>query len=241
MPAVPPLATPAELCLPAGVSPFETKLLLTPEQADATTAWAGARLPRDPYVNGADGTYQVASLYFDSPLLEIYHHAHADGISKYRIRRYGAEERIFLECKSKLSGRVVKRRTPVPATELPELQRIDPSSGWAAAWFVEAMAQRALQPVCHVSYVRQAWNGELDGERVRMTLDRELWGSAVSAIELPGPHPDGRPLFSGCVLEIKHTGSLPAACGQWLRELGCEAQRLSKYRQAVQVCGIVTA
>ncbi|MFN3651149.1 MAG: polyphosphate polymerase domain-containing protein [Armatimonadota bacterium] len=234
-----PLVTPP--APPPVEAPFETKLLIPGALAEAAAAWIEARIPRDPHAVGPEGTYTVGSLYFDTPHLEIYRRAHAASVAKYRIRRYGAEERLFLECKEKLSGRVVKRRSPIAPSDLSALAELATHDGWPATWFAAAVRERDLRPVCRVSYVRRAWIGELDGQRVRVTLDRDLRAGPAAGLELPGMLDGGRLLFRGCVLEIKHAGGLPPSVQEWLAELGCSPQPLSKYRTAVEVCGVAAA
>jgi hypothetical protein len=215
---------------------YETKFLILSDKASDVVQWCGSRLDRDPH-GGAAGDYRVSSLYFDSPDLEIYQMAQTGSVDKYRVRRYGSEDVLHLECKSKREGRTVKWRATVPASELPCVERAKGSEDWAGGWFAEALLARALRPMCHVSYVRRAWSGCVDGEDVRVTLDQDLRCERAAGLtaRLPGV---GMLLVEGCVLEVKFTRSLPDAISRWTTALGCEPQRLSKYRRAVQVCGL---
>lgn len=215
---------------------FETKFLLLPDRVSDVVGWADSRLQRDPH-GGTDGGYHVSSLYFDSPDLEIYRIAQAGAVDKYRVRRYGSEDVLHLECKSKRQDRTVKWRATIPAAELPRVEQARGSECWVGEWYAEALRARSLRPVCHVSYSRRAWSGCVEGEHVRVTLDQDLRCQPAAGLtaRLPGP---GIPLLEGCVLEVKFARSLPDAVSRWTTELGLEPQRLSKYRRAVEVCGL---
>src|SRR6266705_2729617 len=80
----------------------EMKFLLSPGLADDVLDWARARLDRDPHGGGPHGdTYQTTSLYFDTREFDVFHRRGSFGRSKYRIRRYGSADFIFLERKLK--------------------------------------------------------------------------------------------------------------------------------------------
>jgi hypothetical protein len=217
---------------------YETKFLLLPDRVSDVVGWGDSRLERDPH-GGADGDYQVSSLYFDSPDLEIYRMTQAGAVDKYRVRRYGSEDVLHLECKSKRQDRTMKWRTTIPAAELPRVEHARGTECWAGDWYADALRARSLRPVCHVAYSRRAWSGCVEGEYVRVTLDQALRCQRAEGLtaQLPGP---GIPLLEGCVLEVKFARSLPDAISRWTTALGLEPQRLSKYRRAVEVCGLAT-
>jgi hypothetical protein len=215
---------------------FETKFLLAADSVRNVVGWVDSRLETDPH-GGADGGYQVSSLYFDSPDFEIFRMAQAGAVDKYRVRRYGSEDVLHLECKSKRQDRTMKWRVTIPAAELPRVEQACGPESWAGDWYAEALRARSLRPVCHVSYSRRAWSGCVEGEHVRVTLDQDLRCQRAEGLRscLAGP---GVPLLEGCVLEVKFTRSLPDAISTWTTALGVEPQRLSKYRRAVEVCGL---
>jgi hypothetical protein len=228
-------------------SGYESKYLLTPAAAEEVAAWAGALPGLDFATDSAAPPLHVSSLYFDSPELEIFRRAETPAVDKYRIRRYNEEPVLYLECKSKRAGSVSKRRTAVPAGEL---GRVHPPSGpmdteraadardWPGAWFAEALTRHGLRPVCHVAYVRAAWVGEMNGQRARLTLDRDLRCAPAAGLDLPGCGGDARTLLDGCILEVKHAAPLAEAFHHRLIALGCEPRAFSKYRRAMHVCGM---
>src|SRR6187401_1760670 len=86
---------------------YEMKFLLSEPRGEEVLGWARQRLCPDPHAKeSSHGAYQVNSLYFDTPNLEVYHRVGSYGRCKYRVRRYGGEKTIFLERKLKTKGQV---------------------------------------------------------------------------------------------------------------------------------------
>jgi len=76
----------------------ELKFLVDERQAPALREWARARLARDSFGSGPYGDdYTTTSLYFETPQFDVYHRRGSYGRSKFRIRRYGTAEIVFLE------------------------------------------------------------------------------------------------------------------------------------------------
>src|SRR5262245_1082341 len=114
----------------------EIKIPLDAATAALVRVWARERLLPDPNARGAQGdTYEITSLYFDTPALDVFHRRGGHRHSKFRIRRYGGST-IFLERKLKRRGQLTKRRTSVALAELAHL--IDApaaKAGWSGEWF----------------------------------------------------------------------------------------------------------
>ena len=78
----------------------EIKFLVSPELAAQIRDWAGGRLLADRHGAGLAGdAYQIMSLYFDTQRMDVFQRNGSFGRSKYRIRRYGLDEVVFLERK----------------------------------------------------------------------------------------------------------------------------------------------
>ena len=78
----------------------ELKFLVSPALAGQIGGWVLGRLQPDPHAGGGTGgAYRITSLYFDSPPFDVFHRRGSYGRAKYRIRRYGASETVFLELK----------------------------------------------------------------------------------------------------------------------------------------------
>jgi hypothetical protein len=221
-----------------GLGPaFELKFQLTDDEACPAEDWARQHLTADPHGDG--GTYRVTSAYCDTAALDVFHRCDGFRRSKYRLRRYGAADRVYLERKSRRGDRVRKRRAEVPAGELALLNGTPAPPDWAGAWFKERVAGRGLRPVCRVAYWRTAFFGVAGGAPVRLTLDRALVGSAASGWEV-APLDDGRPLLPGGVLlELKFHVHLPPLFHGLLPRLPLQPARVSKYRRCAQLCGLL--
>src|SRR5438477_9997026 len=100
-------------------SASEIKFLIEPPRAKEIHDWARAHLRPDPYATDAscDG-YRTTSLYFDTKHFDIFHRRGSFGRGKYRIRRYGRGESVFLERKLRTRDHVSKRRVLVGMTHL---------------------------------------------------------------------------------------------------------------------------
>ncbi len=88
---------------------YELKFIVSQEQVADIIAWAEQQLKPDEH--GAH--YDVESVYTDTPAWSVLNRHKGYTRRKYRVRRYGASEHVYLEQKSKLSGRVSKRRSSV--------------------------------------------------------------------------------------------------------------------------------
>lgn len=165
---------------------------------------------------GSDGTYQVRSLYFDTPdnqelMKKI------DGVSKrekFRLRFYNHDPSfIRLEKKSKINGLCRKEKTAISKKQCERLLRNDLdwlfSSGDALLQeFYAKIKHRLLRPKTVVDYSREAYIYEPGN--VRITIDSHLRSGLFSrkflADDLPTVAiiPDGK-----AVLEVKFDDFLP--------------------------------
>jgi hypothetical protein len=220
-----------------GVSPaYEQKFLLALPQAEALAAWVAQRLERDPHATAADGSYLVTSLYLDTPQLDVLRRQPGFRRHKFRVRRYGLGEELHLERKSKRRGQVWKQRTAVARGDwwanLPALT--------AAAWFHEAVQQRTLQPVCRISYQRQAWMGRSAEGPLRVTIDRTF--HAAPADGTVEPATNGAALLEGhAVLECKFLLALPVVLREMVETFRLSPAAVSKYRHGMSACGLAAA
>ena len=205
-------------------SGYERKYRVPESAADPLLGIVSQLLPPDPH--GA--TYRVSSLYLDSPDWISYHRVVP---GKWRLRRYGTGDTVFAEFKAKPApGSVHKRRSALSEREclkLPESKK--------PGWFVRDLETHHLKPVLLVSYERHAFVGNLDGEAVRLTLDRNLHARECREIVVPGPVDGGACLVADRILEVKFENELPAPIAAVLQSLDLVPESFSKYR-----CGIET-
>lgn len=235
------LVSPSLAAAGPGADAFELKFLLGAAQARAVEELARTQLAPDPHGDPArDGAYQTTSLYCDTEQLDVFHRRGPFRRHKHRIRRYGEADRIFLERKSKWGDRVRKVRSVVPATELPLLGATEAAAEWPGHWFHEQLRQRALRPVCAITYERVALVGMGADGPVRVTFDRAVRGTWADVWALDGAVDGGLSLLDGLVIvEFKYRAALPTLCKEIVQELRLTPSVVSKYRTFVRATGRV--
>ena len=210
----------------------EVKFLLDPALAGRVREWARARLEPDPFGAGAIGDeYLVTSLYFDTEDLDVYHRRGSYARGKYRARRYGSADVLFLERKLRSDYVLSKRRTMVPLHHLAELDA-NPLVRGAGRWFHKRLIVRGLQPSCQIAYHRMARQIASSYGPVRLTIDDRLSAQRASTLELiDGP---GAAIAPGrLILELKFRVHLPAIFKELIETFALSPAPLSKYRLAM--------
>ena len=221
---------------------FERKFLLPEEAIPHLLRCARQHLAPDKHANSLSGEgYTVNSLYFDDEQLGTYHALGPEKPPKYRVRRYGDSDTLFLERKSKPEGKVRKHRTLIPTTELGYLTHEALSTEWEGHWFYHHLHHWHLRPICFVSYQRIARVGSIEGQFVRFTLDRELFCSPAEAVEIPRPLNGKGRKIDAIIAEVKFEHTLPLPFAKVIMELGLEPVLISKYQKGVETCGLAPA
>jgi hypothetical protein len=220
-------------------APHEIKFLLPHPLAASVRQWAREFMQPDTNaVASLDHSYNVQSLYLDTPEFDVFHRRGSYGRGKYRIRQYLPAGIVFLERKLKTRGTVRKRRT---ATEIPELEHLTKAArtDWRGYWYQRRLMARRLQPVCQISYLRQPFITLIDGSPIRLTLDGKIYATPASQYIFNG-NSDGVQLLSQhTILELKFAGQAPALFKRLIDEFGIAAEAVSKYRLALPALGIV--
>lgn len=184
---------------------------------------------------GADGTYQITSLYFDTPYDSALREK-LDGVNrreKFRLRYYGTDfSFIKLEKKFKINGLCGKRSVPITCDEAKRLLEGDISflleSG--KPLFIELysnMQGKALRPKTIVRYDREAFF--FAPGNVRITLDRNI-RTALGSTAFLNPSCMFIPVSEqATVVEVKYDEFLPDIVRQAVQVPGRQALALSKY------------
>ncbi len=225
----------------AGAGPaFELKFELSTDDVLRMKAWARRHLHPDPH--GVDGSYQVTSVYCDTPDFDVFHRSAGYRGSKLRLRRYGSAAFVFLERKVKRGDQVRKRRVEVSPEDLQRLGGYvnggTPPGSWSAGWFLNHALKKQVAPTCRVGYRRSAFYGVSGQQNIRLTIDENLIGVPARGWEAH-PLEDGIELLSGgALLELKFQNSMPELFRQLLPELPLRTARVSKYRRCVRLCGL---
>jgi hypothetical protein len=215
----------------------EIKFLVTEATGLRIREWVRERLQADPHGTGPFGDeYRVSTLYLDTAARDVFHRRGSYGRSKFRVRRYGDEPRVFLERKLRTGSRLAKRRTDIPLETLHLLKTLE-AGGHDTSWFRRRVSIRQLAPVCRVSYLRTARLADTPDGRVRMTLDYSLSASVADAFAIDGAGP-ARLLNGQMILELKYRGAMPAVFRELADTFALTPGRASKYRVAADALGI---
>jgi hypothetical protein len=207
----------------------EIKFLVTPDMADSMLEWARSRLAPDPYAGGTTGdAYQTTSLYFDTETFAVYRRHGSFKRSKYRVRRYGSADVIFLERKLRTDHLLNKRRTIVPLSDLPFVTNPSDTT-WPGCWFAKRLASRQLLPACQITYQRHARVGMGPYGPYRLTFDDGIIVRPASALAFQ--YGDGLPvLTSHTIVEMKFRLELPAVFKHLVETFALQPTSVSKYR-----------
>jgi SPX domain protein involved in polyphosphate accumulation len=196
--------------------------------------WARDHLSLDPYSRAdlADG-YRVHTLYFDTPSHDLYRRSPGHARHKFRIRRYGTEPVAFLERKTRIGDRVMKRRTRVSCEEFARLLEPKGDPSWEGYWYWRRLAFRGLRPACRLSYDRSAYVTAGSNGAVRLTLDRAV--ACLPTRELAvSDTAEGRTVLDRTVIvELKFRAAMPALLKALVVEMGLAPRATSKYRLSV--------
>ena len=184
---------------------------------------------------GADGTYRITSLYFDTPddgaLREK-----LDGIGKrekFRLRYYGAAPSfIRLEKKFKVNGLCGKKSVKMTAEQVQKLLCGEygfllESGEPLCAEFYSKLKGKCLRPRTIVRYDREAF--VYKPGNVRITLDRNIRTGLGSTDFLNGELFCAPVLEQSTVLEVKYDAFLPDLVRMAIQIPNRQAASCSKY------------
>ena len=219
----------------------ELKFVAGPAKAEQIRNWASTRLLPDPNASdGAIDTYRITSLYFDTKQFDAFHRRGSFGRSKYRIRRYGANQDAFLERKLKTRGLLSKRRSLVKLDELKRLGDISPDRAWAGFWYHRRLLVRRLNPVCQISYRRTARVTMTPYGPIRLTLDDDIRALGANGMGFDGDTAGLRLSEEQIIIELKYRCEMPVLFKQLVEEFTLNPRPISKYRLAAVALGLVT-
>lgn len=192
----------------------ELKHLVSPAEDKILSERLRRLFPQDSHA-GPSGTYQVNSLYFDTPddkaLLQKI--SGVDQREKFRIRYYGDRaEFLRVEKKIKKGGLCSKRSARLTYEQAEKLLSGDidfllKSGDGLLIEFYSKIRGELLRPCTIVSYEREAY--VFGPGNVRVTLDRKLCTYASYAIFLNLPAGRLEPEPGNTVLEVKYDAFLP--------------------------------
>ena len=208
----------------------EVKFLIDSSLGPQVLGWMRANLSADEHGDGEFGDeYKTTSLYFETTKFDVYHRHASYGRSKFRIRRYGLLDFIFLERKFRTDRLLAKRRTTVPVVDLQRLADDEPDPAWKGYWFHRRILIRGLHPKIQMSYHRVARVTQTPHGLLRVTYDTNLRVLPMpDRAFIPGV---GLPLIEDkCIIEVKYRIELPPMIKLMAATFGLQIQPVSKYR-----------
>jgi hypothetical protein len=215
----------------------EVKFVVKAELAVEIRAWARKHLDPDPHGGGRFGDeYRTATVYFDTEAHDVYHRRGSFGRSKYRIRKYGDSDVVFLERKLREPNILAKRRTRTDLSALTQLAETPSDHDWPGQWFHRRLIVRRLHPVCQVTYARTARVALNSPESLRLTLDDELEAVPTRVAQFP-PESGVRYLRGSQILELKFRRQMPGLFKRLVEEFALAPQAASKYRLGMGALG----
>ncbi len=214
----------------------------------------------DPHSNPETGGYSVEGIYFETASRDVFLRTPGYSRRKYRIRRYSQGPNVFLERKAKRNGIVTKRRIQIEETRLSEIPLMNNShtryEGIALpnevatkesngqsdmSWFCKRIERRKLEPTLCIAYDRVAYLDSGSLGPIRLTIDRRLSCCAINQSSFPLTTNYQSILEDKCILEMKFRETLPTAFREIIDEFKLVSQPVSKFRSAVQACGLAPA
>ena len=221
--------------------PREFKFIVDSEVGAALREAARKLLAPDPHATGPCGDqYRTTTLYFDTDELAVYQRRGSYGRAKFRVRRYGDADTVFLERKLRTKDILSKRRSTLSLNELARLAEGSLEPHKHVRWFQRRLLTRRLTAVCRISYLRTARVAMTEDGPIRLTLDDELMVTPVSAVTFNG-HVSPIPLTDRTIVELKFTGSMPSVFKQIVEDFALTPARLSKYRLGVEATRLAAA
>lgn len=218
-----------------GLGPaYEIKFLLDEVRAREVEARLLTQLLPDPHGDPTlGGMYTITNVTCDAPDLPVFFRDERVKNRKYRVRRYGAGEVVYLERKRSRKGRVSKRRVEAACEQLSEIAN-GRADGAAHTWFLQEVREMDLAPVCRMRYLRRALFGDTADGAVRVTFDRSIRGSLADGWSMDA-HGEERVLLDGLVVcEFKFHNAMPAVLKAIAAAMRLEPTGVSKYRTCVR-------
>ncbi|WP_010582575.1 polyphosphate polymerase domain-containing protein [Schlesneria paludicola] len=232
------------LCSAAGdsVQAFEMKFLLNEAQARRLEIDLRSFLIDDPHAESGPhpGQYRITTLYFDTPEFDVYHRQSGYVRRKFRLRRYGDSNDVFLERKAKQGLHVRKRRSPVPLHELDRLQRPEIESDWVGEWFHRRIQLRRLSPVLSLTYDRMALVGVYEGHPMRATFDRAIRSRPALDWQLNPVESGAEILTDHVIFELKYRDFLPDPFKALIHSHQLSPGKASKFRLGLEASQVIT-
>lgn len=221
----------ADLRLPA----HEMKFLVTEHEAEHLERVLARSLMPDLHAQPdcGEGRYWTTTVYCDTPQFDVYFRQGRFRRRKFRLRRYGSDETIYLERKTKQGTQVRKQRSPIPLNDVLRLAQPTQDAVWDGDWFHNRVVKYGLTPTVALQYRRTAYCGFGENGPIRLTFDHDIAGRLADSWVVT-PFEGGHSLYvDRVVCEMKFRGDLPSIFKTAAEELRLSPTGISKYRSCL--------
>ena len=233
---------------------FEYKYHLDEAQAAGIRTFLQHYLALDEYgAKQPDLSYPVHTLYLDSPDLKLYQ-ATVNGDRnrfKLRIRYYenGESAAVYPEIKRRFNTVITKKRAALGREAAREMVRgqlpgpdalikPEPDSFAALEEFNRLVSLLNAGPVAHIAYQREAWIGEDEHTRTRVTLDRQVRSEPCSTMSFHFDMAQPEVVFGDTIiLELKFTNRFPFWFNDLVQCFELKHQSAAKYVDGIALRG----
>jgi len=216
----------------------ELKFTVSVDVAAQILEWARGRMEPDPYASGDNDAYRITTIYLDTEDFDVFNRRGSYARSKYRVRRYGESNVVFLERKLR-TEQVSKRRSVVDIADVGKLEDIELHKGWSGHWFHRRISHRGLHPVCQISYLRSALVAPSENGPIRLTVDSDITGVLNDRFQFTSQK-DGVLLTKDYrVIELKFLREVPPLFSTLLNEFSLQRSTHSKYRRVASLLDLV--
>lgn len=233
----------------------EMKFMLDAALSEQVRQWAIDRLGVDENCAGdGSNSYDINTLYLDTPESDMYYQTGVIGKAKHRVRRYGRDQMLVLETKRKKKMVVRKNRTAVFESDFmaraanPMQPKIacepnaDDADLWCGDWFINRIADRRLTPAIQIAYRRFARTTTVNDENLRLTIDSNMAACAPNGWNVATPRHDAssalnrgfRSIGDFEILELKFQNQMPTIFKELLSSFPIPGTKFSKFRTGME-------
>ena len=211
---------------------FENKYQIEESTALKVRDFVSAYLKPDTFgATQPNYSYRVHSIYLDSPDYVIYKHTINGDRNRYKLRlRFyedGDNKPFYAEIKRRYDKVIHKKRAALHREALPVIlnghlpdahhyTEDDPFYVESAEQFCRYVNHLNARPVAHVRYDREAWISNDGTNKLRVTIDRNVYSELYNRYDLTTQMSNPVSVFGNTrILEIKFTQRFPI----WLNDL----------------------
>ncbi len=178
-----------------------------------------------------DLSYRVHSVYLDSPDFRTYQNTVNGDRNRYKLRfrfyENGDDKPFYAEVKRRFDKVIAKKRAGLYREALPLIlnghipepdyfTEPEPFYYESAEYFCKYVNHLQARPVTHVCYDREAWMADDGNNKIRVTIDRNVYSEYYNRLDLTTEMRNPVSVFgNNIILELKFTDRFP----NWFRDL----------------------